>query len=75
MKRSVVYDRDPLLVPSFGRTTEENKQDIHPEQPISEALLVPSFGRTTEENKQDIHPEQPISEASDQNQNHPITLV
>lgn len=49
MKRSVVYDRDPLLVPSFGRTTEENKQDIHPEQPISEA--------------------------SDQNQNHPITLV
>jgi len=39
MKRSMVYDRDPLLVPSYGRTTDENKQDIHPEQPISKANI------------------------------------
>jgi len=39
MKRSIVYNRDPLPAPSFGRTTEENKQDIYPEQPISEANI------------------------------------
>ena len=28
-----------ITFPSFGRTTDENKQDIHPEEPISEANI------------------------------------
>jgi len=28
-----------ITFPSFGRTTDENKQDIYPEQPNSEANI------------------------------------